>query len=169
MKDDESGILAGKRNFHAVDLCYKNVSSANTGTQERYLAAICICQSDPCCIWMGTVNVTCGNMDLKPCCFCKFRCLTDAYVIGSHSHDPGNKSFICTMSLICFCKGSMKENVRLYSRGSKKSPCNTADPCGTCCVRAGRTDHNRTKYIKYIHRYTFFTMVFVKTISKSIH
>ena len=43
VKDDESGILAGKRNFHAVDLCYKNVSSANTGTQERYLAAICIC------------------------------------------------------------------------------------------------------------------------------
>ena len=160
MKDDQSRILSGKGNFHTIDFRYQDISASDTGTQKRNLPSVGICQCNFCSIWMGAVNVTCGNVYFQAGFFCQFRSLSDTHIISSHSHDSGDQCLVCTMAFVGFCKGTVKEDICFYSRSSKECPCNTADPGSAGSMGAGRTDHNRTKYVKYVHKYTFFDLDF---------
>ena len=146
-------MLTGKGNVHSVYLCHHNISAANAASAKRYCSSVFGSQSDLCCIGVGVIKVCCVDFHKKPFFFRFFKGKTNTLIVRLHSQDSGNDRFVCAVTFICFCKGTVKKNGSPDRRLSKECARDKSNSGCTCGMRTGRTDHHRSENIKNVHKF----------------
>ena len=142
--------FTGNRYLCIIDFIDNNIAAADGCTANQRGSSRFICQRNFRRIGVCAVNIFFDKGKIQTFLCRNLHAVADTGIVCVHPQNPCNHSLIRTVTLIGLGKGAAELNHSLHGFLAQNRTGIFPDTHCTCCMRTGRTNHNRSDDIKYL-------------------